>query len=246
RISKDGNIHDRLLEIGTLSRKHSGSYHYIVNGSDVYVLYSGEGYKKNEVAELSKWSLEKKEKEVLVQDNEHWCDTLKMYNGGVFFRRTDVSTGTKSIISRYDINTNKIEDIVDGAISMYTIDNIGNSILYWKMDEGLVRHNLNTGKAEVIRPIDSNIMNAQLACNGKYVYLHNNLTRYVDADIDDIVEVIDLSTEKVVAVIPSPPEEIGEILNGDDELIIAKTVKEEYVYIRNDDIAAGKELKWEN
>lgn len=244
RISKDGSSHERLFELGSLSKNLSHLYNYVVDDDYVYTTYQGEGFKKNELSQVCRFSLKDGTKEVILEDTEYHFNTIKLYNGGLFFRRMQ-SEGSETIICRYDCATGKTEDIAAGAVTMYTIDNSHNSVLYWRLGEGLIRYDLNTGNEKLIRPSGDNMVDVQLACNGKYVVL-NNTNSWGTEGFELMLEAIDLETEKVAATIPCQ-DKVGAIYNCDTELLIAyHYATSGYAYIRIEDIAAGRPFEWQD
>ena len=129
RISKDGSRHERLLAIGNMSSNKSSTYRYIVDGDTVYVLYHGEGYKDDDVSQISKFSLTTGEKEILIEEKAS-CTVLMLYNGNIFYRKSDYKDWNSNVIRRIDLSTGKAEDVVAGILGRYTIDNLGNRLLY--------------------------------------------------------------------------------------------------------------------
>lgn len=245
RISESGSEHEKMAELGPISKCMSGVYDYIVEGDYVYVLYSGEGYKKNQVYELYKLSLKSGKKEVLLQDDEKHLDGMKLYGSCLFFRGTDVETGTDSTIKKYNLNTGTVENIASDDISFFTISDTQNMLLYWRMGEGLVGQNLITGEQKVLRKSDEIITNAWLACNGKYVVLDNMAAVYMTPGSRHILEIIDIENAVSVAVVECS-EKISMVLNCDEKMIIAKTGYDQYAYIDFQDIVNGKEPVWKD
>lgn len=198
RISRDGSVHERIASLGTISGRNSGMYSYIVQGDYVYSLYCGETYKKDGTAELSRISIKSGNKEVLFECKE-WSDSLILYNECLYFRKTDIETGADSTISVFDLDTGRAEDVAKGGISFYTIDNMNNALYYWKMEQGLIRHDLATGEEKLIRKSSDDMISAYLACNDKYIFVDNFSSMALTGNADRMfIEVIDLKTgEKV-------------------------------------------------
>lgn len=178
RISRDGTEKEKLFYLYSTDKNYM-FYEYKMHRENLYRAVITEEKKC-----LEKTSLDGKVSTIidLSQYNSVFLDTIQGYENFVYFDASWYEDEEKknmvSRVYRYNIDTNKVEVVLEDFIcnGYQIVDNT--CIVYMDMDYNIKKKSIETGKETIIRLTDGKY--SVFSFDGTNVYFHNNVENKIE------------------------------------------------------------------
>lgn len=178
RISRDGTEKEKLFYLYSTDKNYM-FYEYKMHRENLYRAVTIEEKKC-----LEKTSLDGKVSTIidLSQYNSVCIDTIQGYENFVYFDagwyEDEEKKNMVSRLYRYNIDTNKVEVVLEDFIcnGYQIVDNT--CIVYMDMDYNIKKKSIETGKEAIIRPTDGKY--SVFSYDGTNVYFHNSIKNKIE------------------------------------------------------------------
>lgn len=187
RVSRDGTKREKLFYLYSTEKNYS-FYDYIMHRESLYRAVINE--KK---AYLERTNLEGTVTTIFDLSQYHGVslDTIQGYKDYIYFYATYYQDKERkklcSKLYKYNINTHKIEVVLDNFIcNEYRLMD-ENNLIYMDLDYSIKRKNIKTKEEKVIRPTDGNY--SEFSYDGNNVYFNNVM--------NDKIEIYNLQGKKI-------------------------------------------------
>lgn len=181
KISKDGSIHEKIMEVGT-SPEQASYYSYVFGeNSEIYMVYNAPDYTGEERSvSLEKINLNTREKTtVYTYTGKGACIAyLKVWDGSVYFTQVDkIDNRYIYHLMKYNMDDNLVEQVLDESINSYTLTENG-KLIYFIFGDGIYICDLQTMEIKQIQKCNEEVMYVSLMYNGTYLVVDNLLNQY--------------------------------------------------------------------
>lgn len=187
KFAPDGSSREVIANVYTYEGRTG--INLVFCGDDVYV-YDGVGHsgmKEEMVETITRYSLDGKEKEVVVEYRGVGAsiNNAKIYGNQLFFTIEEMQKkevdGIEQAVTEYsglyvyNVETGEYGKAIDKPITGYCIDSQNNLLYYFEDAVGLFSFNIETEETKIIMEADEQSQKLELSCDGKYVYTSNKI-----------------------------------------------------------------------